>query len=61
MCSCRLEEEDALRAKVDEALSVYDEYMKNKGEPEAPAAAAAAEPAKPEEAEKEAAAEETKA
>lgn len=31
-----LEDEDALRAKVDEALSVYDEYMKNKGESEAP-------------------------
>ena len=27
----RLEDEEALRAKVDEALSVYDEYMKNKG------------------------------
>ncbi|KAJ5601278.1 hypothetical protein N7510_010812 [Penicillium lagena] len=26
-----LEDDDALRAKVDEALSVYDEYMKNKG------------------------------
>ncbi|KAL2871036.1 polyadenylate-binding protein [Aspergillus lucknowensis] len=27
-----LEDDDALRAKVDEALSVYDEYMKNKGD-----------------------------
>ncbi|KAL3478818.1 hypothetical protein BJX99DRAFT_223945 [Aspergillus californicus] len=27
-----LEDEEALRAKVDEALSVYDEYMKNKGD-----------------------------
>lgn len=27
----RLEDDEALRAKVDEALSVYDEYMKNKG------------------------------
>ncbi|GES61528.1 polyadenylate binding protein [Aspergillus terreus] len=26
-----LEDDEALRAKVDEALSVYDEYMKNKG------------------------------
>ncbi|KAJ5929079.1 hypothetical protein N7454_006927 [Penicillium verhagenii] len=26
-----LDEEDALRAKVDEAINVYDEYMKNKG------------------------------
>lgn len=54
---CRLEDEEALRAKVDEALSVYDEYMKNKGtESEAPAAEAA----KPE-AEKEASTEENKA
>ncbi|OJJ47742.1 hypothetical protein ASPZODRAFT_141312 [Penicilliopsis zonata CBS 506.65] len=29
-----LEDEEALRAKVDEALSVYDEYMKNKGDGE---------------------------
>ncbi|KAL4922772.1 hypothetical protein BDW62DRAFT_171738 [Aspergillus aurantiobrunneus] len=27
-----LEDDDALRAKVDEALSVYDEYMKNKSD-----------------------------
>lgn len=26
-----IEEESALRAKVDEALTVYDEYVKNKG------------------------------
>lgn len=26
-----LDDDEALRAKVDEALSVYDEYMKNKG------------------------------
>ncbi|CAI7626848.1 unnamed protein product [Penicillium manginii] len=50
-----LDDEDALRAKVDEALNVYDEYMKNKGtEGEAPA-----EP-KPEEAAKEASSEENK-
>ncbi|KAF9885786.1 Protein phosphatase PP2A regulatory subunit B [Aspergillus nanangensis] len=30
-----LDDEEALRAKVDEALSVYDEYMKNKGEGDA--------------------------
>lgn len=27
----RIDDEAALRAKVDEALNVYDEYMKNKG------------------------------
>lgn len=27
----RLDDDEALRAKVDEALTVYDEYMKNKG------------------------------
>ena len=27
-----LDDESALRAKVDEALNVYDEYVKNKGE-----------------------------
>lgn len=27
----RVDDESALRAKVDEALGVYDEYMKNKG------------------------------
>ncbi|KAL2835310.1 hypothetical protein BJY01DRAFT_252777 [Aspergillus pseudoustus] len=48
-----LEDDDALRAKVDEALSVYDEYMKNKGDE--PAAE------KPKEAAKEAPAEENKA
>jgi polyadenylate-binding protein len=26
-----IEDESALRAKVDEALTVYDEYVKNKG------------------------------
>jgi polyadenylate-binding protein len=32
----RIDDESALRAKVDEALHVYDEYMKNKpDEPEA--------------------------
>jgi polyadenylate-binding protein len=41
-----------LRAKVDEALSVYDEYMKNKDEPAAE---------KPKEAASEAPAEENKA
>ncbi|EAW08292.1 polyadenylate-binding protein [Aspergillus clavatus NRRL 1] len=50
-----LEDDDALRAKVDEALSVYDEYMKNKGEGEAPADAD-----KPKEAAKETATEENK-
>ncbi|PYI19994.1 polyadenylate binding protein [Aspergillus japonicus CBS 114.51] len=51
-----LEDEEALRAKVDEALSVYDEYMKNKGgEPEA-----AAEAEKPKEEAKETATEENK-
>jgi len=29
-----LSDENALRAKVQEALSVYDEYLKNKGEPD---------------------------
>ncbi|KAL4881196.1 hypothetical protein BJY04DRAFT_207612 [Aspergillus karnatakaensis] len=48
-----LEDDDALRAKVDEALSVYDEYMKNKGDE--PAAE------KPKEAAQEPAAEENKA
>jgi hypothetical protein len=50
-----LDDEEALRAKVDEALSVYDEYMKNKGEGEAPA-----EPAKPKEDTAETATEENK-
>lgn len=53
--STRLDDEDALRAKVDEALNVYDEYMKNKGtEGEAPAES------KPQEAAKEASSEENK-
>lgn len=30
-----IEDENALRAKVDEALTVYDEYVKNRGEGEA--------------------------
>lgn len=51
----RIDDETALRAKVDEALTVYDEYMKNKGE---------GDPAEPppgaKEAPKEAEAEETK-
>ena len=29
--SCRVDADAALRAIVDEALTVYDEYMKNKG------------------------------
>jgi polyadenylate-binding protein len=29
-----IDDESALRAKVDEALHVYDEYMKNKGSDE---------------------------
>ncbi|KAJ5859211.1 hypothetical protein N7534_004488 [Penicillium rubens] len=48
-----LDDEEALRGKVDEALNVYDEYMKNKGDGET------AEP-KPQEAAKEAPAEENK-
>jgi polyadenylate-binding protein len=47
-----LDDEEALRGKVDEALNVYDEYMKNKGDGET-------EP-KPQEAAKEAPAEENK-
>ncbi|KAB8221674.1 hypothetical protein BDV33DRAFT_170076 [Aspergillus novoparasiticus] len=51
-----LEDEEALRAKVDEALNVYDEYMKNKGgESEA-----TGEAAKPKEAAKETSTEENK-
>ncbi|KAH8428029.1 polyadenylate-binding protein [Aspergillus melleus] len=50
-----LEDEEALRAKVDEALSVYDEYMKNKGEGEQ-----TGEAAKPKEAAKETSTEENK-
>ncbi|KAJ6036441.1 hypothetical protein N7540_000720 [Penicillium herquei] len=50
-----LDEEDALRAKVDEALNVYDEYMKNKGTE----GEATGEP-KPQEAAKEASSEENK-
>ncbi|KAJ5678783.1 Polyadenylate-binding protein cytoplasmic and nuclear [Penicillium macrosclerotiorum] len=50
-----LDDEEALRAKVDEALSVYDEYMKNKGtEGEATGES------KPKEAAKEASSEENK-
>ncbi|KKK12258.1 polyadenylate-binding protein, partial [Aspergillus rambellii] len=49
-----LEDEDALRAKVDEALSVYDEYMKNKGSDEP------ATESKPKEAAKETSTEENK-
>ena len=29
---CRTTDEDALRAKVDEAMNVYDEYVKNQGD-----------------------------
>lgn len=51
----RLDDDEALRAKVDEAMSVYDEYMKNKGpEGEAPAEA------KPNEEPKETSSEENK-
>ncbi|KAE8134126.1 Polyadenylate-binding protein, cytoplasmic and nuclear [Aspergillus pseudotamarii] len=51
-----LEDEEALRAKVDEALNVYDEYMKNKGgESEA-----TGEAGKPKEAAKETSTEENK-
>lgn len=51
----RLDDEEALRAKVDEALNVYDEYMKNKGTDGEPAGEA-----KPQEAAKEASSEENK-
>ncbi|KAK2807830.1 Protein phosphatase PP2A regulatory subunit B [Emmonsiellopsis sp. PD_5] len=47
-----VDDEAALRAKVDEALNVYDEYMKNKGEgeaTEAPKPKEAAKESKPEE------------
>jgi polyadenylate-binding protein len=50
-----LDDEEALRAKVDEALNVYDEYMKNKGTD-----GEAASEAKPQEAAKEASSEENK-
>ncbi|KAJ5246044.1 hypothetical protein N7468_001027 [Penicillium chermesinum] len=50
-----LDDEDALRAKVDEALSVYDEYMKNKG-----TEGDAAEDSKPQEAAKETTSEDNK-
>lgn len=53
MISYRLDDEEALRGKVDEALNVYDEYMKNKGDGEATEA-------KPQEAAKEAPTEENK-
>lgn len=29
MLHCRTTDDDALRAKVDEAMNVYDEYIKN--------------------------------
>ncbi|KAJ9253269.1 hypothetical protein DTO207G8_4276 [Paecilomyces variotii] len=51
-----IDDEAALRAKVDEAITVYDEYMKNKGGDNA----ASGETAKPKEEAKEEAAEETK-
>ena len=53
--SPRLDDEESLRAKVDEALSVYDEYMKNKG-----TEGETAGEAKPQEAAKEASSEENK-
>lgn len=38
LTTIRIEDESALRAKVDEAMTVYDEYVKNKGgDGEAPA------------------------
>ena len=52
----RIDDDAALRAKVDEALTVYDEYIKNKGEGES-----AEPPAAAKEAAKEGEAEETKA
>lgn len=38
LIECSVDDDNALRAKVDEAMTVYDEYVKNKGgEAEAPA------------------------
>lgn len=54
--SSRIDDEAALRAKVDEALKVYDEYMKNKGAE----SEATGDSAKPKEAATEGAAEEAK-
>lgn len=34
LTSCSLEDDTALRAKVDEAMAVYDEYLKGQGGPE---------------------------
>lgn len=49
---CRIEDDSALRAKVDEALTVYDEYVKNnKGEGEADVEATSEEPKEAEKAE----------
>ena len=31
LTACSIEDETALKAKVDEALAVYDEYVKNQG------------------------------
>jgi polyadenylate-binding protein len=31
LTQCSIEDNSALQAKVDEALTVYDEYVKNKG------------------------------
>lgn len=44
----RIDDESALRAKVDEALTVYDEYVKNKGGEGEAAAAPAPEESKKE-------------
>lgn len=49
---CRIEDDSALRAKVEEALTVYDEYVKNnKGDGEAGAEATGEEPKEAEKAE----------
>ena len=40
LCDDSTTDDDALRAKVDEALAVYDEYVKNQGGPGGPEEAA---------------------
>ncbi len=39
-----VDDDNALRAKVDEAMTVYDEYVKNKGGDAEPPAGAAGKP-----------------
>ena len=47
----RLSDDNALRAKVQEALNVYDEYLKNKSDPDEAAKSSAAPNAEGEKAE----------